>query len=336
MSDSIRDYLYLDIDRVRSIYAQASGGLTESVRELQQEFDSILEEHESKTENLSKNIMLGSGRVATLVLHDYLFSSVEQRLGARIIHVSRENIQELSTGSLFRVSGRAEIDDVERMLNIMDNYNDMYKYLLTVKHASEIQSQIYDILDVIASLDETVPGSNARNATKRKKEAEKLLADLEPENITTRKLREQRGGISPIISETFKRMYGLFYKDIFEIKIVASFDDCTVFRGIINKEHLREDPSRIYAKYGSRPSVDWTMVGQVTSLKTPLNGEDKEYKQTNPDSTDDDPEVQREPDLRDAFENVYATIANTEEILIGPGRRNTWIATPLAIYHEVN
>lgn len=336
MNKSIRDYLYLDIDRVRSIYAQASGGLTESVRELQQEFDSILEEQGTRTETLSKNIMLGSGRVATRVLHDYLFSSVEQRLGTRIVDVSRENIKQLSTGSLFRVSGRAEIDDVERMLNIMDNYNDMYKYLLTVKHASEIQSQIYDILDMIASLDETAQGSSARNATKRKKEAEKLLADFEPENITARILREQRAGISPIISETFKRMYGLFYKDIFEIKIVASIDESTVFRGIINTEHLREDPSRIYAKYGSRPSVDWTMVGQVTTFKTPANGEEQDYTPTNADVSDDDPAKEREPDLRDAFENVYATIAKTEEILIGPGKRNTWIATPLAIYHEVN
>lgn len=336
MTRSIRDYLYLDIDRVRSIYAQASGGLTESVRELQQEFDSFLEEQESRKESLSKNIMLGSGRVATRVLHDYLFSSVEQKLGARIVDVSDDNFQQLVTGSLFRVSGRAEIDDVERMLKIIDNYNDMYKYLLTVKHASEIQDQIYDILDVLASLNENVQGSAARGATKRKREAEKLLADLEPENITTRVLREQRAGISPIISETFKRMYGLLYKGIFEIKIVASFDESTVFRGIINKEHLREDPNRIYAKYGSRPCVNWTMVGQVTTLKRPSSGEKPEDAPTDADITADDAKEEREPDLRYAFENVYATIAKAEEVLLGPGRRNTWIATPLAIYHEVN
>ena len=131
-------------------------------------------------------------------------------------------------------------------------------------------------------------------------------------------------------------MYGLLYKDIFEIKIVASFDASRVFRGIINKEYLREDPSRIYAKYGFRPSVNWTMVGQVTTLKIPAKSQQAEAIQTNGDSSEGILEDERDPDLRDAFENVYATIAKTEEILIGPGTRSTWIATPLAIYHETS
>ena len=55
------------------------------------------------------------------------------------------------------------------MLRIMDNYNEMYKYLLTIKHASEIQSQIYDIQDVIANLEENIKGGSVRNAQKKKK-----------------------------------------------------------------------------------------------------------------------------------------------------------------------
>lgn len=76
MNNPIRDYLYLDIDRVRSVYAQASGGLTESIRELQQEFDSHSEEQQDKKESIGQNIMFGSGRVAIRVLHDYLFTGM--------------------------------------------------------------------------------------------------------------------------------------------------------------------------------------------------------------------------------------------------------------------
>ena len=335
MNNAIRDYLYLDVDRVRSIYAQASGGLTESVRELQQEFDSFLAEQEADSETLRKSILLGSGRVATRILHDYLFSTVEEKLGDTIVHVSAANICDIRAGTLFRVTGIPEIDDIARMLTIMDNYNDMYKYLLTVGHASEVQNQIYDVEDVLSSLEENLKRNSARDLQRKKKEAEKLLAQLEPENITARLLRENRSGISPIISETFKRVYGLLYNEIFEIKIVCEFDKSKLFRAILNREYLREEPSIIYAKYGSRPSVTWTMVGQVTTTKMPANPQEEATSiaaelETNESSNEDD------PNLRDAFENLYEMIAKVEGYLIGPGSRATWIATPLAIYHETS
>ena len=78
------------------------------------------------------------------------------------------------------------------------------------------------------------------------------------------------------------------------------------------------------------------MVGQVTTIKKPVKLENVGDTLPDTELAEDDSENEFEPDLRDAFENIYATIANTEEILIGPGTRNTWIATPLAIYHEVN
>lgn len=338
MNNAIRDYLYLDIDRVRSIYAQASGGLTESIRELQQEIDSRGEEQHDKNETLSKNAMLGSGRIATRVLHDYLFTSVESKLSEKIVDVCEDTISQLSTGALFRVSGRAEIDDIARMLKIMENYNDMYKYLLTIGHSSEIQDKLWELEEELESIEDTQASSKTRNAKNKKKDIENQIQELEPENIATRILRDQRAGISPIIAETFKRVYSLLYNNIFEVKIVSEFDETKVFRGILNKEFLKEDPTIIYAKYGSRPSVSWTMVGQVTTIKLPKKLKVEVETETLPrqDGSMNESEEEQESDLRDAFENLYRLIAEVEEILIGPGNRTTWIATPLAIYHEVN
>lgn len=337
MTICIRDYLYLDIDRVRSIYAQASGGLIESIRQLQENVRVNSEKDAKSGEELGENILLGRGRVATQVLHDYLFSSVEEKLGRQIVEVTAKSVSQIQPGTLFRISGRAEIDHVERMLNIMENYNDMYKYLLAIAHSSEIQERVWDLEDLLHNDDKAQQVRNSRNAKNQRKDIENELKNLEPEAISSAILRDQRAGISPIISETFKRIYGLFYRDIFEIKIVAPFDDSTIFRGIINTEHLREDPTRIYAKYGSRPNVNWTMVGQVTTIKIPSksnNVEEDMLLDTGEveDVVDDD----RDPDLRDSFENLYATISDLEEIIIGPGARSTWIATPLAIFHEVN
>lgn len=162
---------------------------------------------------------------------------------------------------------------------------------------------------------------------------------MDPEKISVTIFETQRGGISPLITESFRRVYGLLYDGVFEVKIVSDFDKDFVIRGVLNRQYLREDPTSTYAKYGSRPRVNWTMVGQVTTIKTPAKL--AEMDETHPDEELEDLDVdvaedKVEPDLRDSFENLYATIANIEEILIGPGKRTTWIATPLAIYHEVD
>ena len=331
MTNVIRDYLYLDIDRVRSIYAQASGGLTESIRELQEEIDIHDQEHQAKNETLSKSIMFGSGRIATRVLHDYLFTAMEKELSDKIVEVCNKSIDDVTPGTLFRISGRVEIDDIERMLLIMKNYNDMYKYLLAVAQASEIQETVWDLQDELQTA-----GNHRKGNRRSKKDVETLLEQLQPDAISSTILRESRAGISPLISETFKRVYGLLYREIFEVKIVAEFDDTTVFRGILNKEHLREDPTIIYAKYGTRPSVNWTMIGQVTSVRKPnyvLDDEDVLPEAQGPQGVS---EERAEPDLRDAFENLYKTIAEVEDVIVGPGSRSTWIATPLAIFHQIN
>ncbi len=336
MNNPIRDYLYLDIDRVRSVYAQASGGLTESIRELQQEFDSHSEEQQDRKESIGQNIMFGSGRVATRVLHDYLFTGMERLLDDRIVEVSERTLPDFAPGSLFRITGKPEIDDYERMLTIMQNYNDMQKYLVAVGHSSEIQEEIWNIKDELREMGSGPTSSNSNNSKRRRKELESALQELEPEQISSTVFESQRGGISPLITESFRRVYGLLYDGVFEVKIVSDFDKDFVIRGILNRQYLREDPTSTYAKYGSRPNVNWTMVGQVTTIKTPgKHDSDGDMQPDSDESAQQGEEDGKARDLRNSFENLYATIANVEEFIIGPGKRRTWIATPLAIHHEV-
>lgn len=175
MSNPIRDYLYLDIDRVRSIYAQATGGLTESIRQLQEEVSVNSENDESGSESIGQNILLGSGRIATQVMHDYLFTSVETKLSEKIIDVSESTVSDVGPGSLFRISGNVEIDDIERMQNTMENYNDMYGYLLAVGLASDFEMQKWDLQDKM----ESSSIQKGKNASAR--QIEKQLNALQPD-----------------------------------------------------------------------------------------------------------------------------------------------------------
>jgi hypothetical protein len=48
MTNTLRDYIYLDIDRVRSLYAQSAGGVMESITELEQGTEKIDENSNEK------------------------------------------------------------------------------------------------------------------------------------------------------------------------------------------------------------------------------------------------------------------------------------------------
>lgn len=280
--------------------------------------------------------MLGSGRVATQVLHDYLFTSVEKKLGDKILGITEDSISGVNPGSLFRISGKGELDDIERMLHIMKNQNDTYAHLLALDEASEIQERVWDLEDRLEDEARNSRGNSQAPSGKKKRrvpaqqqsETQKQLDELAPDKIAAAVLRKRRTGISPLISEAFSRLYGRFYNDIFEVKIITGFDDDTVFRGIVNKQHLRDAPRMIYAKYGTRPSVDWTMVGQVTTILEPKFLDDDESHDEESDSED-------ERNLRDSFEALFNTISNLEEHLVRSSFRTTYIATPLAIFHEI-
>ena len=234
MNNPIRDYLYLDIDRVRSIYAQASGGLTESIRELQQEVNSHGAELEQKSGSIGKNLMFGSGRVATRVFHDYLFTGMEKLLEDRIAEITELSMSSFSSGSLFRISGKPEIDDYERMLTIMQNFNAMQRYLAAVGHSKDIQNQIWKIKDELREFESSSVSSHSNNSKKKRKELESNLEQLAPEMISTRLFGQQRKGISPLITESFRHVYGLLYDDVFEAKIMSQFDKDIVVSCILN------------------------------------------------------------------------------------------------------
>ena len=319
MNNPIRDYLYLDIDRVRSIYAQASGGLTESIRELQQELDTQSEEQEESKQTIGQTIMFGSGRIATRVFHDYLFTGMEKLMSERITEITETTLSSFVSGSLFRITGKPEIDDYQRMLTIMQNYNDMQKYLVAVGHSEAIENQIWSIKDELREMDSNRTSSNSNNSKKRRKELESSLEQLTPEMISTALFEEQRAGISPLITESFRRVYGLMYNDVFEVKIISKFDEDFVVRGILNRQYLREHPTSTYAKYGSRPSVNWTMVGQITTVKLPAHLQKMDNVSTDNEVSEDILDSETDPDLRQSFENLYSTIANVEEFLAVPG-----------------
>jgi hypothetical protein len=300
-----------------------------------------------KIGEVSREVLLGTGRVGTRILHDYLFNELEKKLETAIKHVSGESISSIKEGTLIKVTGTVEIDDIERMLQIMEKYNDLYAHMLIVGKANELQNQIWDLEDKL----KTVSKHEA-------KKLEEELKTLTPEG----QYRSQRKGISQILIDSIKKFYHLLYENIFEIKIVCPFDENIVFRGIINKDYLREKPELLYAKYGTRTQVNWTLVGHVTTTYNPAYiGEAIDITLQNEKDIDAQATENKEPsqslenseevtisesnsselkevrnNLRDVFENLYTSLRGIEEHLVQPAERKTFVVTPLAIFQEIS
>ena len=88
---TIRDFLYLDFDLVRSFSAQVFEGVTESiVDEVRVSHDQTSSPKPRKDQdNIVAEIAKASLRSENRVLHDHLFTLLETRLANTIVNLKR-------------------------------------------------------------------------------------------------------------------------------------------------------------------------------------------------------------------------------------------------------
>lgn len=373
MSQRIRDYIYLDIDRIRSMYAQISEGLVESIVETKSASEGASEELNDKNINLgnvSREVLLGSGKTGTRIMHDYLFTALEKKLERIVTQVSLDNIETIRDGMLIKVNGKVEIDDTSRMIKLIKNFNDVNAHLQTIGASQVIQEQLWNLEDQLETtqrelitIEDEIITSKSHTETKqlleKKRKTLAILRQVEHsinELSPARIMRNMKQGVPSLIAQTMEKFYSLFYNDIFEIKILCPFNEDYVFRGILSREYFRENPELIYAKYGTRTQVHWTMMGQITSIYLPQfigekgnvskqvdelfnieqssdNGSEKESHVDTPESETSDAPTP-ENNLRDAFEGLFNAMGKIEAHTVIPGTRKTWVLTPLAVFYE--
>lgn len=147
--DSIRDYIYLDTDRARSIYSQLKGGLMESFMKGNATSESSTENVDSRKQSVEQNVLLGTKYEATHVLHDFLFSAIEADLVEAIIDIkSLEVVSKLQPGDYYRVRGIGQIDDTKRFLRILKDFNTLHSYISMAANLPDMQKKRSGILNI--------------------------------------------------------------------------------------------------------------------------------------------------------------------------------------------
>lgn len=297
----IRDFIYVDIERVKSIISQFEEG--------------IVSETNILSGNSGGSALCGEGGLAGILkggvnsefkfhqqlsetksLHDYIYNKVESLLlnenqlleipNKKSVIYSSDLRDSIGNTSFILAKGKVVINDFSQLSKLLDNYEELSKFIARC---------------TISSKKESLTQAQA-----------KLACDNLVNELTKSFDKEMRKGMTHFIN--------MFYQDRVVIKIIP-YREYPDFRfvGNVNKIYLRDDIESIIYKYGTAPVSDWTIFGQIASVPSE-NGSNQMFNMTG-------------NQIENAFQQMfdaYRKIENMAQSVTYP----EIAVTPIAIYRE--
>lgn len=300
----IRDFIYLDSERLRSIIAQLEEGLVESLMQGIQRSGEI----EAELKGSLVGVLTGKGGASylwkreateTRTLHDYIYTKVEKILveNSKLVELpdglpeekvkNREFEGVLTETSFILAKGKISIDDFGRMRKLIERFNDLGEFL-TYCEMSKIPDDV------------------------SQKEKIRTKKEIKSKHILDEKLKK---GLEVV--------YDTFYGDLVVIRI-GPYQGIPTFKlvGNLREEFLREDLHTIIFKYSTAPIAPWFIFGQVAAMPTEVQNLALEPNDT---SNDLKKAIQQTFDRARDLE-ATAKLISFPEIAI----------TPIAVYREMD
>jgi hypothetical protein len=248
MGKSIRDFIYMDIERLKSIISQAEEGLLSTSIDTKSNAREVTGNIEGSILGFLKSVggvrfLWQNQATETKSLHDNIYNKVEEvlirnellmKIPGYILSEDMENEEYrnmLSDNSFVLANGKVNINDFTQMRIMVEKFNDLGNFFA---HCA------------ISSLPNGTP----------KQVKDKALKEAKVQNTLDKSM-----------IDGFKLFFDTFYKDRVVIKMIP-FDNFPNFRlvGNLNKQFLRDDISSIIYKYGTAPVSEWTIFAQIASI----------------------------------------------------------------------
>lgn len=297
----IRDFIYIDIERVKSILSQLEEGLIDEMQVMHGNSGSTTLGGEAGLLGIFKatadsEIQFHRELSETKSLHDYIYNKVESLLlnENQLVRIPNQEIRTYSSRlrdsigntSFILAKGKVTINDFSRLRKLLENYEELSKFIAKC---------------VISSKKENLTQAQA-----------KLAYDDLVHDFTKSLDKEMRKGLNHLID--------MFYHDRIVIKIIP-YREYPDFRfvGNIDKTYLRDDIESIVYKYGSAPVSDWTIFGQIASVP-PENRSDQIFNMTG-------------NQIENAFNQMFDAYRKIENMAQSVTYPEISI-TPIAIYRE--
>lgn len=322
---TIRDFIYVDADRLNSLYSQVFEGVAEQI--IQSYMDSSTKSDQQKGAIASGSTTEAqmaemSSKTENKILYDHMYNRLESKLEKSILEVSKipENdyIETLSKSFIIKVRGTAEIEDYNRVKIFMEKVNSLVETIAYSMIKAE-ESNINELGKMVKTA----------SASEKKQLTDRIKIMKDP------KLLSKEMGLhqDEKLLEYLKKFVELFHPEGFEITIKPQErDENIVFRGVVDKKWLRVKPEFLRALYSGLVNIQWTMVGQITFL--PLKGfklEEPQVKVNTPNTLENN-----SPSLRDPFRGMFQGMRVFDSMFLESQQRTEILVCPLAIYREVS
>jgi hypothetical protein len=239
----IRDFVYLDWERVRSMAAQLFRGIPEGRTEGESR------EADAKGQLEGNALWLLKGQFGadyrylrteneTRSFHHYVYSLVEDKLvdDKSLIVIDEDfdfrqwNQSLFQDGQFVRVKGLVRIMDYDWISMMLDALPQMYKTVIHMESLGLKQSQ-----------------SNTQETAQKKKQHQDRLSELKALKL-------------PEITAFIRQMYG----DTVRIKVVANKEHKEkVFVGAGDPDNFHDTAASLNQKYGYEVDANWIVMGQV-------------------------------------------------------------------------
>jgi hypothetical protein len=298
----VRDFIYIDIDRVKSISSQLECGLTDEIQSSNGNSETTKVGGKGGLPFLSaeagSEFQTNNQLLETKSLHDYIYNKVENILlnEDKLLRVSNADsysshtIRSIGNAAFILAKGKVVINDYNQLKKLLDNWEGLSKFIAKCH---------------VSSKKENMTQSQAKLAY------DNLLQDF-IKNID----KDYRKGLSLFID--------MFYQDRIVIKITP-YSEYPDFRlvGNIDKKYLRDNIESIRYKYSTAPVSDWTIFCQIASMPLENRTDVISNMTNNQIGNGIENSFQKIFDSYRAVENMAQTVTYPEIAV-----------TPIAIYRE--
>ena len=135
---ALRDFIYIDKNRMYSLYSQLFEGVVESLVK-----SVSYSSEEQKTERkLEETIIDASVKVQNVVLFDHIYNTLEDKIASHLLVIDETTTKEdIKPTSIIKVTGYVTIEDYEHLSYLMDNFNDIGLALANIQLRSKKEDE---------------------------------------------------------------------------------------------------------------------------------------------------------------------------------------------------
>ncbi|MGH1461112.1 MAG: DUF6414 family protein [Neptuniibacter sp.] len=343
----IKDFIYLDMEKVSSLYSQLSGGIVQSVEASStstensknlRNYDFKIFKHEAGgTESESQ--VLKEVRVSHHDIYNELESGLfEKGYAAEIgVDITKEAIDSGEATKIFesalciKAEGYVVLEDYDRITRIAHNYEDITNFINnSIKSSLTETPELKEIIEQIDVMKEDIKKmKNGSAKTKKKHE----LNEFE-NNLNALLSSKQVGKVEDWIIDGLKTWVRVFLPDVFNVRVYP-FEDSDNFHVMSNvkrKFFLDDNTESVHYLFGSKPTIKVTMLGVITSI--PQKDGDSFAPMKEFEEADLDEDGNEAQSFESAFRGVFRGFDGLEE-MIRTCRYPRIMVQPIAIYRAI-